>query len=622
MPAFVPTTWVDGSGGGTPITAAELNRLEAGLLTLFALSPLAAAVGDGVADDTVAINNALSAARTAGGGFVKGTPGSTYLISAPLVIGSNTVLDMTGCRVVLAPSVPQSNMLNNYAVNNKQRTITDGAITSGTSVLTSAAAGWTAADIGRTVHIPGAGWVLHGGDETPICATIVSVAGSNATIDATANTTVSGAVVSIYDRDENILVTGGTWDAGANAGGADDTGRHILMFRRVDDLTVRDLRVECTAGKYAITPGDVNRCKIADVSFDVASDGVHFHGPASSVTIRGVTGTTGDDSVALGTDDIPQYQDVAGPIRDVVVEDVDCTSEINIVKFYTRVGIDQDNLIVRNVRGKSLGPYTGLTFVDGTMNNILVDGVNVTGTGAFFISVLVACSSSKVTVRNVVSRAGILSQVATGFTVSSLIVQGVTHFSPTSGDHLLVVNGTVTNLSLSDFTCTLPTSASLVRMGTGSIITAAYISDGVCTGVTHGSIIDAQVASGTLTRAVLRGIRASNIAFGFATQISTEVNISDFDLTSSIGLLYVNGGTLVVRNGQGITGTSLGSFRDSGNLAVRAPDLPIDVDLANSRTTGDRAYNTDAGLACGVGPVMWTGSLWQNLATGATYTPA
>lgn len=28
---FTPTTWVDGSAGGTPITAAQLNRVEAGV---------------------------------------------------------------------------------------------------------------------------------------------------------------------------------------------------------------------------------------------------------------------------------------------------------------------------------------------------------------------------------------------------------------------------------------------------------------------------------------------------------------------------------------------------------------------------------------------------------------
>jgi hypothetical protein len=584
---------------------------------------ISGAVGDGVVDDTVAINAALTAARTGGGGLVKGAPGSTYLINAPLVIGSNTVLDMTGCRVVLDPAVTQSNMLNNRAVSTSNRTVTDGAIAAAANILVSAAAAWTSADIGRSVHIPGAGWELHGGDETPVCATILSVSGTDAELDTVAGTTVVGATVTIYNRDENILVTGGTWDAGANEGGADNTGRHILRFRRIDDLTVRDLRVECTGGKYAITPGDCNRVKITDCSFDTSSDGIHFHGPARGITIRGITGVMGDDSVAIGTDDIPQYQDVAGPISEVVIEDVDCVTDINIVKIYTRIGIDLNNITIRNIRGRSLGEFTGITLVDGTMDNILVDGVNITGpAGGIFRSVMLACSSSKATVRNVVSSGGFLCQVVTGFTVDSLLVQGAVHSSPTSGDHMVVIDGSVGHLSVSDFSCTLPASASLVRMTNGASIGAAYISDGVLTGVTHGSFLDAQVSSGTLGRAVLRGLRGSSIAFGFATSISGEVNLSDVDLSAAIGLVYVAGGNLVIRNGQGITGTATASFRDAGTLAVRAPDFPIDLDLANSRSAGDRAFNVDAGLSCGVGPVVFNGTAWVNVASGATYTPA
>ena len=36
---FTPTTWEDGSAGGTPITAAQLNRIEAGISTLYADVP-------------------------------------------------------------------------------------------------------------------------------------------------------------------------------------------------------------------------------------------------------------------------------------------------------------------------------------------------------------------------------------------------------------------------------------------------------------------------------------------------------------------------------------------------------------------------------------------------------
>lgn len=37
--AFTPKTWVDGSGGGTPITAAELNRMESGIRDASRVSP-------------------------------------------------------------------------------------------------------------------------------------------------------------------------------------------------------------------------------------------------------------------------------------------------------------------------------------------------------------------------------------------------------------------------------------------------------------------------------------------------------------------------------------------------------------------------------------------------------
>ena len=33
--SYTPTAWKDGSSGGTPITAAELNRIETGISTLY-----------------------------------------------------------------------------------------------------------------------------------------------------------------------------------------------------------------------------------------------------------------------------------------------------------------------------------------------------------------------------------------------------------------------------------------------------------------------------------------------------------------------------------------------------------------------------------------------------------
>lgn len=52
-------------------------------------------------DDTTAINNALTDAAVTGG-IVQGVKGKSYLISDPLVIGSNTIIDMRLCTVILA----------------------------------------------------------------------------------------------------------------------------------------------------------------------------------------------------------------------------------------------------------------------------------------------------------------------------------------------------------------------------------------------------------------------------------------------------------------------------------------------------------------------------------------
>jgi len=104
-----------------PVTAlANLNGL-----------PMIRASGDTTgATDTAALQAALTAARIAGGGTVRGNPGSTYYITASatpitnsatlatttiyasLIIGSNTTLDMTDCTVTLVNGTGASPIVN------------------------------------------------------------------------------------------------------------------------------------------------------------------------------------------------------------------------------------------------------------------------------------------------------------------------------------------------------------------------------------------------------------------------------------------------------------------------------------------------------------------------------
>lgn len=70
-------------------------------------------------DDTAAINAALAAAAPAA--VLRGKPGESYKISAPLVIRTGTTLDMTGCRVTLLPGSNCSMVQNRQVVANDGR---------------------------------------------------------------------------------------------------------------------------------------------------------------------------------------------------------------------------------------------------------------------------------------------------------------------------------------------------------------------------------------------------------------------------------------------------------------------------------------------------------------------
>ena len=275
-------------------------------------STYVAHIGPGTADDTSQLQTLLDA-----GGTVRGMPDETYTITATLIIGSDTTLDMTGCTVQWKSGVSGDNLLQNSAMT-PQRSIADAATTAGSTTLTSVTAAFTSADVGRTVCVTGAGGAV--GAATVLTADIASVTDATTVelADAARNT-VTGAAANIHDRDRDIAVLGGIWDRGAAVG---NTGRlHGLNFRHVDTLTIDidGYLSTQTGAKYAILLGSVEDVRVSVRRLDTVSDGLHINGPARRIEVPFLAGYTGDDMVSLTGADYPHYSDTAGDITDITV---------------------------------------------------------------------------------------------------------------------------------------------------------------------------------------------------------------------------------------------------------------------------------------------------------------
>ena len=214
--------------------------------------------------------------------------------------------------------------------------------------------------------------------------TTLDMTGCTITLTATTNMLQNHQVVANNGRDSGIIVRGGTWVRGNNSGSLTNT--HTLCFRRCDGLLISDLRVTSSAGKYAINLGDVTNFEVARIDFAAYSDGVHINGPASKGHVHHITGTTGDDSVAITGNDYVNYADVTGNVTDVVIEHVTTTSTLaNNVKVLAGQGCTVDDITVRRIRGTHaqhavwLGDDNGQASTDnGTHGRLSVKDVQAT----------------------------------------------------------------------------------------------------------------------------------------------------------------------------------------------------------------------------------------------------
>lgn len=643
--AYSKTPWVDFVEGGTLIDAARLNHAEDGIeaahqavdglpfrddnvdtsgaavggvsafaqpaagafsLTTLPLLVLAG-VGDGVTDDTAAINAQLAAVPA--GTVVRGVPGRTYKISAPLVIRSDTTLDMTGATVTLAAG-SNCQMIHNWAYGQTARTVYDAVATAASTTLTSATAEFGAGDVGKTVTVYGAG---PGGN--PHITTIASVTdAATAVLAAAAKTTITAGSLTIGPRDQNITLRGGTWARAANAGTL--MNLHSIVLLRVTGLRIEGLTYTSTQGKYGILVYACHQFSVQECVFACKSDGVHMTGACTSGFVSGLYGVTGDDVAAVTASEYADYViGDLGSAQGIVIQRVYATPSIgNMVKLLPgRIGgtipVTVRGCTVRDIRGGSdnLGIWLGgdsaqAATQGGTVENVTVENVSNLGGGH-------GVSFTYATFRGIVLRSIVTPPTAFKFAVN------------------FATGCVVEDVTVEDCSWTPPASTPAIGFSSSSPYPSVKILRvsrcRINTATQSSSLIAASNANLTLTAVMISDLQADRTAwpcgdFGVAVALWLHAVRCEAPVN---GWFHVGAtGSVTVHAASGLLGPTSVGIDAGGAVASRDLGMRLDVGATGvAKTAGDLAYNTNAARSCGVGPVICDGTNWKHLYTGATY---
>jgi hypothetical protein len=594
-------------------------------------------------------------------------------INAPLVVHSDTLLDATGATITLAAGAG-TNVLQNAAVT-AQRTISAAAMSAASTTIIAAGAAFTSADVGRSVNVAGAG---HGGKV--LTTRVVSVQSSTqATLAKAATTAAASTTATVYTRDKNITIVGGTWDK-ANNTGVEVLDLHNFRLRRVDGIRMFDGTWKSTNGKFSISLADVTDVVVERSTFNCSSDGVHVMGPARGVHIEKVFGSTGDDSVAIGTTDYPTYDDTIGDIHDVTVSGVYSTTLKMLVKFFGGDGGVLRSALCEKVYGTAgawaavgcvnvdpAGGSAALTHFD--VDDLTFRDIHPTLTAAIPFVSLTASAAGTITLDNVSPPPntpasshliGCAHPVGTqypGPTIERLVLRNceLTTASTVARSILLIGDGNgaavINNLELQN--CSLVVSnaggasAALVTAQANAVIGDLVVTGGRVrgNGGQWGTGININNSSASVGSARFVGTQfdgcRSVIEMSSGTTLSAEIsgfrarqsarlgNISgtlDVTLTGGVAdttspWFHASGGTITVRGGGTRRVGTQEAFSRSGTEVLRAinHEVMCDVSLL-ARNLGDRAYNLRVERSCGLGLVTSDGTSWKNVYTGATYT--
>lgn len=342
-----------------------------------------------VASTTAGLQAALTAARVAGGGVVRGQPGTNFAITTPFIIGSGTKLDMQGCRVTFADVTIKKNMLQNYAVT-PVVTAADVTTAVGSSVITSPTLA-AQASIGQMVGVVGAGpaggngggriWLYGRVSAVNPGANQITLAGNANGVAA--SVALANATGYLFNRDSDIKIIGGIWDGGNNWNALADRQAagylgHQLLLRRIDKLEVRNPRVKLDtfAGKgwtFGVALGDCTDFLVDGVDGANSSTAVQGDGPLARGIVRNITGSTQDDQVAFGCVGF-QGTDCEGDITGLEVDGILANNSWTAFKLFAGTGSNGVHRIMKATARS----------IKGSVQHEVVNVIDYAGTGIIY----------------------------------------------------------------------------------------------------------------------------------------------------------------------------------------------------------------------------------------------
>ena len=168
--------------------------------------------------------------------------------------------------------------------------------------------------------------------------------------------------------------------------GFDIDGNRMVMaleFYGVEYLTVRDITIR-NQRTWAAVICNWRRAVFENVHIDLSEhmpgqnqDGLHFWGPGRFLSIKNLSGRTGDDILALAPDEFDYESD----ITDVEVDGLFMDGADQGVRLLSRDRGRLDRVTIRNVSGtyKSFGFYINPWFDEsyGSFGNILIENVDL-----------------------------------------------------------------------------------------------------------------------------------------------------------------------------------------------------------------------------------------------------